>query len=260
MHVDAKSRQRVTIPFDLTPDKVASLDQFIGSVIKCGVAELVLECAQLTKATSVHIGILWRAYLKAVSTGARVKLVSVGPSLYRILRVLEFDRQMDIDQLLPAAELEDTGRFFRSSTPRSFNSRCSRELESSRMMVRAFRRFIRTLNLSSHDAIDLETVFYEVLTNIRNYAQLKSGDLIEVSAELNRDEIHIVFADPGIEFDPTRPRAEFQITKALKAGQNHGFGLIMIAKMTDNMEYYRYEDGYNVLKLTKKISEETPGA
>ncbi len=73
---------------------------------------------------------------------------------------------------------------------------------------------------------------------------------IAVSIEFDNCCLTITVKDKGIEFDPTAA-AKRDITE-IKPG---GLGIYIIHQVMDKVEYTRTPDGYNRLKITKKLLE-----
>lgn len=90
----------------------------------------------------------------------------------------------------------------------------------------------------------------EALSNVIEHANLKEQNPgIELSLEIGTDKIVAEIHDRGPPFDPTQPRQEpdrFSLPR-------RGFGLYLIHKIVDEIEYERTGDGQNILTLTKTI-------
>jgi anti-sigma regulatory factor (Ser/Thr protein kinase) len=117
-----------------------------------------------------------------------------------------------------------------------------------------FRDFLMRLNLAELSAFDLETVFYEVATNIRLHGQLnKPNDLVEFTATQMPGKIFLRFTDQGQFFDPTSRKTTHDPREAYYKRQRRGLGLTMIKRMVDTISYQRVEDRFNVLSLEKRL-------
>ena len=115
----------------------------------------------------------------------------------------------------------------------------------------AFRQFLEELRVTGASAFELETAFYEVVTNIRLHGRLKNEDTVEFKAQCLPDRLLMKFIDPGQPFDFDPRRIAFNPRKAMDEGQKRGFGLVMIGRMTDKVRYERQDQRFNVLMLEK---------
>jgi len=92
-----------------------------------------------------------------------------------------------------------------------------------------------------------ELVFEEVATNIIRYAFADAGEhLFEVTITLNGEDVVMQFVDEGDPFDPLTQPLPPQSAPA--AGEEGGFGLVLVRKAARNARYLRHE-GCNRLTL-----------
>ena len=100
----------------------------------------------------------------------------------------------------------------------------------------------------------LEIAVEEIFVNIARYAYdgAQEGDaLVRCGAEGEPCQAVIQFVDRGIPFDPLA-REDADITLSAEERKIGGLGILMVKKTMDGMEY-SYENGKNVLTLTKLI-------
>ena len=97
-----------------------------------------------------------------------------------------------------------------------------------------------------HDIIRLAVE--ELVVNIVDYA---GSDYLDV--EIVRDEKHIMlrFRDNGVPFNPLE-KDDPDITLPAKERPVGGLGIYLCKQMMDSISY-RYEDGNNVLVMTKRV-------
>jgi anti-anti-sigma factor len=252
----ARKPHAVQVPAELNPDTIRALENSVDQLIADGVGTIVLDCTKLAHISSMHIGVIWSIHSRCDNLGVGVILNSVSQTLSRVLRILDLDKLLEINESVAASEksshLSQAGR----EAIAEFQARCKTDEESVAAVNDSFREYIRSLELEKHQAIDLETVFYEVITNIKNHADVTPGEYITVSARFNEQQLVLNFADPGMPFDPTRQRGSFNVVESLEIGQKNGFGLTMISRMTDKIEYSRSKDGVNLLSLTKLLAKD----
>lgn len=96
----------------------------------------------------------------------------------------------------------------------------------------------------------------EAVSNVIEHATLADDSRqIDVSVEINDQKIVIRIQDKGRPFDPRPARKE----PDSRSYPRRGFGLYLIQKIVDKIEYERTVDGQNLLTLTKIVDELTPG-
>jgi len=90
----------------------------------------------------------------------------------------------------------------------------------------------------------------EIFVNIADYAYPQNDGDVTVSVTATTDEFSVKFKDSGIPYNPldnSDPDTELSLDE-LDIG---GFGIFMTKELMDNVEY-RYEDGFNILVISKK--------
>ena len=107
---------------------------------------------------------------------------------------------------------------------------------------------LEILNFSKRDIIMINTALEEVFVNVANYA-FKGDGLVEVSLSNDKNNITFVFSDAGKPFNPLE-RPDPKITADSDLREIGGLGIYMVKNIMDKVEY-RYEDGHNILTLTK---------
>ena len=99
----------------------------------------------------------------------------------------------------------------------------------------------------------LQLSIEEVVENVVSYAYEGGIGWLEVSTHLDHDTLilTIELRDAGVPFNPL-DRPDPDITLAAEERDTGGLGIYLCKKMMDNISY-RYEDGNNVLTMTKRI-------
>ena len=93
----------------------------------------------------------------------------------------------------------------------------------------------------------------EIFVNIAHYAYPeKTGEAV-IETELSDDppKLKITFRDSGIPYDPLA-KDDPDITLSAEKRQIGGLGIFLVKKNMDRIEY-KYENGQNVLELTKNL-------
>jgi anti-sigma regulatory factor (Ser/Thr protein kinase) len=114
--------------------------------------------------------------------------------------------------------------------------------------------------IAENHAIDMATsmnlnlAMEEAVVNVMNYAYPKeSVNNIDITAEVNDEEIAFSIADSGIPFDPTQ-KGEPNLTLDAEDRPIGGLGIHLVRQLMDTLDY-RYENGHNILTLKKRIKK-----
>lgn len=105
--------------------------------------------------------------------------------------------------------------------------------------------------------MQLELAVEELFVNIASYAYPDTTKSLEriavVQMQLLPEQlVEITFRDRGIPYDPLK-RSDPDITKKADDREIGGLGIFIVKKSMDHM-WYCYEDGWNILRIQKKIS------
>ena len=93
----------------------------------------------------------------------------------------------------------------------------------------------------------------EAVENVVRYAYDGGIGWLEVGTSLDHDSLilTIELRDAGVPFNPLE-REDPDITLSAEDREVGGLGIFLCKQLMDNIEY-RYEDGNNVLTMTKKV-------
>lgn len=251
MQLAVDKKNRLTVPDDLSD---YNLEQFYGNLnllLDKRPNEIFLDCSQLLRATSTHINILWDARYSCNKAGIQMHLVSISASLLRVLKVL------DLYDLLVTHKDQDSESPERRVIPEIDPDNNVIEIEfkatdrNIRSSIVKLKDFLGKPNLEEISILEIETIFYEVATNIRLHAQISDKDLIQLTVTLCRDKIVLKFIYPGISFDPVARVKDYDPGAVIKQRQKRGYGLIMINRMADEISYERTDNNLNELYIEK---------
>jgi anti-sigma regulatory factor (Ser/Thr protein kinase) len=140
-------------------------------------------------------------------------------------------------------------------TPKEFEDVISLGVQGTQMSLEKFIVYLHSLDLPGKTEFELRTVFYEVLINIRDHSGLGESAHVQFSAKADKFGLRMVFQDEGRPFDPTKFVGTNDFIEAAQKRQFRGFGLMMISKMINEVQYSRTNDGYNQLTLLKRWRE-----
>lgn len=99
----------------------------------------------------------------------------------------------------------------------------------------------------------LQLSIEEAVENVVRYAYEGGIGWLEVGTNLDQDSLTltIVLRDAGVPFNPL-DRPEPDVTAKAEDRNIGGLGIFLCKKLMDSISY-RYEDGNNILTMTKKI-------
>lgn len=95
----------------------------------------------------------------------------------------------------------------------------------------------------------------EIYINIASYAYGDKPGMAEIEIEHNKadNSVDITFKDSGIPYDPLA-KEDPDVTLSAEERDIGGLGIFMVKKSMDDMKY-RYEEGKNILTITKKLQK-----
>lgn len=115
---------------------------------------------------------------------------------------------------------------------------------------------LERMGCSMKNQIQIDMAVEELFVNIAHYAyDGGTGDAV-ISAGPDTESgadgvLRITFRDWGIPFDPLKKK-DPDISLPVEEREIGGLGIFMAKKVMDRMDY-RYENGQNILTMTKKI-------
>jgi len=251
MLVKSNTEKKVFIPSVLTGD---SENKFLGDLDRL-IAEqpvkITINCTLLERVTSSHVDLLWRSHLRCRDAGMPCEYTEVSTNLKRVLMILDL---YDLLISEPVGFTEMTGHDM-PVTELHFGKELHLEFTTEKTeiddAIEDFRQFLSLMKLPEFTAFELETIFYEVVTNIKLHSCIPEGSIIKVTAKVTTKGINLSFIDRGKSFDPTDTPRDYDPNTAAGNYQKRGYGMVMIKRMTDNIYYERQDDCLNVLTMEK---------
>lgn len=112
---------------------------------------------------------------------------------------------------------------------------------------------LEIMGCSMKNQIQIDMAVEELFVNIAHYAYKGTvGDAVIIAGPDPKSGIlRITFRDWGVPFDPLA-KTDPDISLSVEEREIGGLGIFMAKKVMDTMDY-RYENGQNVLTMTKKI-------
>jgi len=92
----------------------------------------------------------------------------------------------------------------------------------------------------------------EVVSNIVMHGGAPDARRIEIRVLRGPDQVLVQIRDEGIPFDPTRPDEQHLDQSPLERDRPGGFGLNLLNRLVDRVDYRFTEDGRNELALVKR--------
>jgi anti-sigma regulatory factor (Ser/Thr protein kinase) len=138
-----------------------------------------------------------------------------------------------------------------SSSPEGLDLQVSPTAENIEVAMSKLVSYLIQSGLPELTAFELQTIFYEIATNIRLHSGLNSDDSFAVTIELDGRRILLIVSDPGVEFNPTSRSNDLNVQEAGRRLQRRGFGLSMVKGLCKTMSYTRTADHRNQLVITK---------
>ena len=244
---------RIILPENISDLNSKELLSDVRNSIKKSPAEIILDCSQLTQVVSSHINILWQIRLDCDKANISLKLESVPERLKRVLQILDL-YELFVQESEEPVKLDQT-EVTKGSIPENakFKTVFTSSSEQIGQALLQFKKFLDNLALPQVFSFELETVFYEVATNIRLYGEVRKSDQIQFSIQPENNKLIMIFKYNGIHFDPTLYNYDFDPAETAKLRKKRGYGLTMIKRMTDSINYQRIGNSTNVLVLEKKL-------
>jgi len=241
----------IKLPAIITADSITAILKNIDDMLYEKPTVIYVDCASLINVTSSQVGDLWQIYQKCNKAAAAVHLLSTPRRLIYILRVLDLYELFQHEQT-PAPE--PSSQFAETVFSKSYADEFNPEVASIEKAIENFMQFLSSLNIPETIKFELQTIFYEVCTNIRNHSGMAMNESILFTAKTNDTKIVIVFSDSGQRFDITRQPIDINPETAGKNRQKRGFGITLIRRLSDRVKYISGRAGLNILIIEKKWS------
>jgi anti-sigma regulatory factor (Ser/Thr protein kinase)/anti-anti-sigma regulatory factor len=253
MSIEATANCSIFIPPDCDEGILDGFFLELDSLLEEGVDGIDIDCSLLDHTRSGHINALWDALTRCEEAGVKMRLTSVGYGLERLLQVLD---------LYPLFTLEPSDRKPQpglghmeggATRQTAFSAEFEPGMDDISNTFIRFHDFLKKLQVSEMHAFDLETVFYEVSTNIFRHGGLPSLSSIRFSATLKGPDLELRFQDEGKAFDPTGYSRHFDHHEAILHEERHGLGITMIQRLVDGISYERADGIRNVVTIRKRV-------
>ncbi len=132
-----------------------------------------------------------------------------------------------------------------------FTIKQTAEISNLRMFKDSLNDFLEDKGIPESKISDIELAVEEFLVNIINYSYPDSTGLIELSSEINNNQLIITIIDEGIPFDPTKS-SEPDLESPIHERTEGGMGIYLAKKLLDQIQYKRTYNS-NILSLTVNL-------
>jgi len=108
------------------------------------------------------------------------------------------------------------------------------------------------LGLSEDEAGDLLLAVDEAVSNVMMHGNCGDGTVIQVDISSCQDSVAVCIQDNASQYDPTGTAVPAEHVSPLDREQAGGFGVELIRRLVDRLNYRVTEDGRNELTLVKR--------
>lgn len=240
------------VPSDLSPVASGQFERLLSAGVTDCPERIVLDCGSLDRVVSNHIALLWRANTLCQEASIDLRLLNPPLALMRVLNVLDLTHTFGFEGEAEAESLHSDKDLLMANLPSEYSESARADIGDIDWAILRFVKFLNGLNVSATTILELKTIFYEVATNIRCHSGLSPIDLFSLEVRADLSALTIVFSDNGKPFDPTAAPDALAIEEASRSRKRRGFGLIMVRRLANRLEYHHDETKGNVLSIIKE--------
>ena len=241
----------VVVPFDLTAGQDDNFCLRIEELVTQGLQSIGLDCSRLDPVCSSHIGLLWKAKDICYQKSVEISLENVNYVLTRTLQVLDLAEVVEIKEANKPQPVVTRSVKCPCQGRKQHSGDFQADTAGINLGLREFMVLIDEWQLDEETKFDLRTLFYEVVNNIQCHSGLPPDATIRYQAIYADGELRLVFEDNGKPFNPLLVPDDFDPETAARNHQTRGFGINLIRRLTDSIEYTRRDNITNVLTLIK---------
>ena len=249
MPIRTQDSQSIMMPCSLSENESQVFIQSITHELYKG-KKIRINFSELTNINSSQVGLIWKMFQICKQAGADLILCKVSKQIMNVFKMLDLDTFLNFEELTFSNDKNQTSRDIKIKKVISIEKSFIPTVEDIDSVKHEIKNLLTETDLNDQFIYELETIFYEVATNIRLHATNLTKENVQFSLLYEKNEITIEFIDYGDKFDPISAKKKYNPNKSISIKQKNGFGINMIDKMTDKM-YYKRENNRNILRLTK---------
>jgi len=243
--------QTVVVPGELDHTTTDSFEQAIRQAVATGPKTVRLDCHAMERVVSSHITLLWTAREVCHRSGVTMELTEPPDALIRILGVLDLADIFEYDRPLPDRPHSNRPAHLSRAESQTFRAQPRIDRDSIDHMIIQFLVFLNDLRVDPAFALELQTLVYEIATNVRLHSGLGPDTTFQFAVTADADALTMTFTDTGRAFDPVSAGGEINPRAASQSGKKRGYGLPIIHRLADDIVYCRTDQSCNVLTITK---------
>jgi len=243
------NRYKIIFPSDYSEATRTGFLKEIGTLLLEKPKLISLDCSSLKNIVSSQIGLLWEMRRRCRKAGTGVELLSPSSGLICVLKVLDLYDQF---QYVDEATFKPREKTAKVIPTKNYADEFTPDAESIDKAQSGFVRFLESLNLHHMTIFELQTIFYEVATNFRLHSGMQLSEFVVFTARTNDKKIALAFTDSGKLFDITKYPIDLNPEIAGKNKKRRGFGIVLIHRLADKIEYIGGKFGLNILVLEKR--------
>lgn len=249
---DAKTNDIIPVPGEITNDSGRDFFENLKTLVSGSGGPINIDCSAMKMVTSNHVSILWQARDICAGANREIHLLSASQNLIRVLKMMDLADLFNIHPAEgnPMGEITQT---FLLAPQNNFSADIDLSVENINRAMIKFLEYLAGFGISERITFELQTVFYEIATNLRIHVGRQCGNSFKFMTTCASDKLIMRFVDSGHSFDPTKVPNHLNPDMAIMTKQQGGLGLIMVKRMIDRMSYERKNGCLNILTLEKKL-------
>ena len=248
-----QNHNSISVPLDTYTGERSTFLEKIRDRIDDKETTIYADCDNLKSITSSHVGMLWEALSICREKSVEFVLQNVDEAVKDVFTVLDIRDLFIFDtELNKHRESLDTSRisnFFIKDFTSEFIPTVETIVREKYLMA----EHLKKSPLYQKLVFELQTIFYEIVTNIRLHADLPPGSKIQYTVSMVNENIVLTIIDQGKEFDITKVDNAYSSSSAIVNKLRNGLGIVMVKRMTDSISYKR-KDNNNILTIVKNWS------
>ncbi|MDF1543585.1 MAG: ATP-binding protein [bacterium] len=251
MTVDYTKKKMLTLPVEIGFEHQQEFISKLKESVRQTEHDLLVDCSKVEQVTSTHVNMLWRAYSLCKDYGLKMTLCNPTEGVIRVLNALDLGDMFFIEQGLKDSTGGQTKATEFAGLDDSLELEIKLESRQISLGLKRLQEFLRRVSIAPAILVEIETIFYELATNINLHSGLSNGDSLHCSVVLTDKRVTLTFVDAGVPFDPSSVEVGYDPKSMISNYKKRGLGLVMIQRMADSISYERRNGQQNVVTVTK---------
>jgi anti-sigma regulatory factor (Ser/Thr protein kinase)/anti-anti-sigma regulatory factor len=254
MQTDVRKSITLAVPAEIDNGHSGGFWHELEAVIEKTPGAVILDCAEVTRPSSRHIYLIWRAYQECEESNTKIKLSNVNLQLIRVLVILDlYDLFMAPETTdISVKSFKDNTDFILKSVPDKWVTGVLPDNKDINRAMDQFKAYLTSFAVPEILCYDLMTIFYEIATNIKQHSGIGESNEFDFTATPYHDTIHLQFEYHGHEFDPATVIPKMKLNESARNGQVRGYGLRLVKELADAISYQRLDNDLNRLVIIRE--------